>query len=242
MSGISSDLVKQLRDKTGGSMDSNTLVSYKMKEGVGVGISVGKPFDPNHDYTKDLDHGDIKTEDGRSFVYLKGLEKLARSRGVVSAKCLRMETMPVSHSDGRSFIGGIFCTYEYSFADGGVYQGSADATLKNCDGNFKLYLTAMAESRAKARALRTSFGIGMCSVEEKSDATVKLDDDIGPIDDAQIMLIQMLAKKHNFGKEDVLALLDVPRSVNSMKNLTREEGRELAIKLNAHRPKRSTKS
>jgi hypothetical protein len=199
-------------------------------------------FNPHHDYTKDLDDGDIKIENGRSFVYLKGLEKLARRRGVVGAKCIKLEPMPCSHTDGRSFVGGIYCTYEYSFVDGGVYQGSADATLKNCDGNFKLYLTAMAESRAKARALRTAFGIGMCSVEEKSDATVKTDQDIGPIDDAQIVLIRTLAKKHDMGKDDVLNLLDIPRNIKRLKELTKEEGRELAVKLNAFRPRRSKKS
>jgi len=239
MTRIDASLVEQLRDSP--HVGSDLLVNTRVKERK-VSVKIGKEFDPNHDYTSDLDANDIRDEGGRSFVFLRGLEKLARSRGVTSARCVRIEPMPWSHNDGRSYIGGIFCTYEYSFADGGTYQGSADATLKNCDGNFKLYLTAMAESRAKARALRTAFGIGMCSVEEKADATVKEDDDIGPIDDAQIVLIRVLAEKHNMGKEDVLQLLDVPRSVEKLKDLTKEEGRELAVKLNAHKPRKSKKS
>jgi hypothetical protein len=238
MSKIDASLVKQLRERNPRMAVGMGELVTEEKEPM-TKIKSAKPFDPMYDYTKDLGSDDIKREDGREFVFLRGLEKLARQRGVVGARCIRMEPMPVSHADGRSFFGGVFCTYEYSFADGGTYQGSADATLKNCDGNFKLYLTAMAESRAKARALRTAFGIGMCSVEEKADATYKTDDDIGPIDDAQIVLIKVLAEKHSMGREDVLELLDVPRKVASIKELTKEEGRELSIKLNKYRPRKS---
>ena len=200
-------------------------------------IKAAKPFDPTHDYTKDISQGDIKTEDGRDFVFLRGLEALARQRGVVSAKCVRMEPMAMT-SEEKTYTYGFYCTYEYSFVDGGSYQGSAYATIKNCDGNFRLYLTAMAESRAKARALRTSFGIGLCSVEEKSDASYKTDSDLGPIDDAQLVLIRKLATQHNFDKAQVLELLDIPRQVNKMEELTKQEGTELSCKLNAARPKR----
>lgn len=240
---ISNKLVRELRDKSLHSYPIQGQLGPKPQaiEEENMSVKVGKPFDPSHDYTKDLDGGDIREEDGREFVFLRGLEKLARARGVVSARAVRLEPMIMTKSGGDSRVAGIFCTYEYSFVDGGVYQGSADATIINCDGNFKLYLTAMAESRAKARALRTAFGIGMCSVEEKSDATYKIDEDIGPIDDAQIVLIQTLAAKHNLGLAEILELLEVPRKVERLKELTKDEGRELAIKLNKHKPRRRSK-
>lgn len=200
--------------------------------------NVVKPFDPSYDYTQDLEDRDIKTEDGRTFVFLNGLEKLAKSRGTKHAKVVNLIPLMVSHADGRAYPGGMMCTFEYKFVDGGVYHGSADATLKNCDGNFKLYLTAMAESRAKARALRNAFSIGMCSVEEKSNATLVDDEDEGPVDDAQLFLLNTLATRNNLGKGDILALLDIPRKVKKLEELTKAEGRELAIKLNRYRPKK----
>ena len=144
-----------------------------------------KDFDPKYDYNKDLKEDEFKYEKGRPFVYLKGLERLAKERGVTYARPTNVMQLGTS---------GVLITYEYSFQDGRSYAGTADATTKNCDGNFKLYLSAMAESRAKARALRTAFGITTCSVEEKSDMTIKQDPELGPIGDEQIHLIKMMFK------------------------------------------------
>ncbi len=185
-------------------------------------IKASKPFEPDHDYSKDLRDDEIKIEDGRPFVYLKGLERLAKLRGIVSATCERL--IPIND--------GMACSYRYKFVDGGVYEGSADATTKNCDGNFKLYCTAMAESRSKARALRTAFGISLCSVEEKSDQQVATTE-LGPIKEHQAVLIRHLAQKHGLGKADIIALLDLPRKINKVEDLTEAEGIELISKLNS---------
>lgn len=182
-----------------------------------------KPFDPSIDYNKELRDEEFKIDNGKPFVYLKGLERLAKERGVLNAMTIRLEQL------GQS---GVLCTYQYAFQDGRLYQGSADATIKNCDGDFKLYLTAMAESRAKARCLRTAFAISTCSVEEKADATVDDDPMLGPIADEQIELIRLLAKKNNLGKEDVFSLMEVPRDARELKNLTRAEALEIIGGLN----------
>lgn len=185
-----------------------------------------KPFDPFYDYTKDLKDDELKYENGKPFVYLKGLERLAKERGVRNAVTVKLEPI------GSASFHGVICTYQYSFDDGRIYTGSADATVKNCDGNFKLYLTAMAESRAKARALRTAFGITLCSVEEKSDATVEADPVLGPIGADQIHLIKLQATKHNLGKAEIFNLLEVPRDAKELKNLTKQEGIEILTALN----------
>lgn len=186
-----------------------------------------KAFDPTVDYTSFLTTSEIKDEGGRQFVYLRGLERLAKERGIASAVCVRLEEMKNQK--------GVICTYQYQFLDGCIYQGSADATVNNCDGDFGAYLTAMSESRAKARALRTAFGITLCSVEEKADIVVMEDTSVN-IEDHQLTAIKFLAKQKELGKDEVLGLLSKPRSLGDMRELTKEEGRELISKLNDYKP------
>jgi len=196
-------------------------------------VAVGKEFDPTYDYNKDLKEDEFKYEKGRPFVYLKGLERLAKERGVRSARPTNVMQLGTS---------GVLITYEYSFDDGRSYAGTADATTKNCDGNFKLYLSAMAESRAKARALRTAFAITTCSVEEKSDMTIAQDPELGPIGDEQIHLIKMKATELNLSKTELFQMLEVPRKLTDLKKLSKEEGLEIIGTLNKlSRKKKKTK-
>lgn len=187
-------------------------------------------FDPTKDYSKSLNPDELKSEGKKTFVFLRGLERLAKERGVLEAVCTRLEQLGTS---------GVMCTYSYSFVDGAIYQGSADATVKNCDGNFKLYLTAMAESRAKARALRTAFAITLCSVEEKSNVDIADDRDLGPAEGHQIVAIKNIAKEKGLVKEQVLELMDIPKT--DFKKLSREEARSLIAALNDWKKPRITK-
>lgn len=213
---ISKEQVRELRDKQGvGGMAP--LVTYGKEK------KVIKAYDPLYDYNKDLKEDEFKHEKGRPFVYLKGLERLAKERGVTYARPTNVMQLGTN---------GVLITYEYSFEDGRSYAGTADATTKNCDGNFKLYLSAMAESRAKARALRTAFAITTCSVEEKSNMTVVMDVDLGPIGDEQIHLIKMKATELKLGKNDLFKMLEVPRPLTDLKKLTKEEGLEIITTLN----------
>ena len=181
-----------------------------------------KPFDPAHDYIKDVSPDDIKNEDGKEFVYLRGLEKLAKARGIVSASCKFIERT-------EKFA---VCTFRYIFADGAEYDGSADASIDNCDGNFKLYLTAMAESRAKARALRNAFTISMCSVEEKSDVSLVDSSELGPVEEHTVVLIRRLMTQFELGKADAIKMLPIPRNIAKVEELTRIEARHLLGELN----------
>lgn len=188
------------------------------------------PFDPSKDFVKELKDEELKREGKRTFVYLKGLERLAKERGVLSAVCTRLEQLGTN---------GVACTYSYSFMDGATYQGSADATTKNCEGKFRLYLTAMAESRAKARALRTAFGVTLCSVEEKADVDVADDNDLGPAEEHQLVAIKNIAREKELGSEDILGLMEVPKK--KLETLTRQEARDLIASLNEWKPQKIKK-
>lgn len=229
MSKISEKQVEELRDKQC-SAGMRPLVTYAKEPK----LTGPKKFDPTYDYNKDLKEDEFKYEKGRPFVYLRGLERLAKERGVRYARPTNVMQLGTN---------GVLVTYEYLFDDGRCYAGTADATTKNCDGNFKLYLSAMAESRAKARALRTAFAITTCSVEEKSDMTVVQDPELGPIGDEQIHLIKMKATELNLSKTDLFKMLEVPRQLTDLKKLTKEEGLEIITGLNklSRKKKKRTK-
>ena len=212
---ISKETVKKLRDKQG--VQGMTLINTTRMTSKYV------DYDPKTDYSKQLRDDEIKYENGRPFVFLHGLERLAKERGVKHARPTNVMQLGTN---------GVMVTYEYTFHDGCSYGATADATTKNCDGNFRLYLSAMAESRAKARALRVAFAIKTCSVEEKSDMTLKEDLVLGPIGDEQVHLIKLKAKEHNLGKADLFNMLEVPTGAKELKKLTKEEGLEIITALN----------
>jgi len=99
----------------------------------------------------------------------------------------------------------------------------------------------MAESRAKARALRTAFAITTCSVEEKSDMDFVPTKELGPIGDEQIHLIKMKATELKLGKPELFAMLEIPRKLSDLKKLTKEEGLEIITTLNKLSRKKKTR-
>lgn len=180
-------------------------------------------FDFRKDFSKDLRPEEIMKKDGRDYVFLRGLERLAKERGVIEARS-------IIHSTPSPESPCAVVTYGYRFMDGAYYEGSADATTNNCDKGFKLYLTAMAEARAKARALRTAFGISLCSVEEIATEPQAEDETQVVANDQQKFLIKHLASKNSLGMEDVLKMGEV--DVKNIDDLTKAEAKFLIANLN----------
>jgi len=185
---------------------------------------MSKKFDPTYDYIQDVAEEDIKVEGDKKFIYLRGLEKLARDRGLKGTA-----SRPVPMSAGNNFYG-VMCTYTYHFEDG-TYEGSADATIESCKGDFGKFLTAIAESRAKARALRAAFNISLCSVEEKGAA---LEDfvsaPVSKIGAHQEMLICHLREKLGISEADLIR--DVIGKEVPIKSLSMDDGIALITHLN----------
>lgn len=185
-----------------------------------------KEYNPDEDYVKLLTEDELVVKDGRQFVYLKGLERLAKERGIRS-KFIDVCATP-SKEAPLSVI-----KVTYKFDDGRSYDGVADASDKNCKEKFRVYLTAMAESRAKARALRDAFGISLCSVEEVVDA----DDEIeNPITDAQQHLIKMQMKEKEVTLEECATAIKL-KKLSSLEDLTKEQASTLIGKLNTWKKK-----
>lgn len=181
-------------------------------------------FDYKKDWSQELKKEEILKKDGKDYVFLRGLERLAKERGIKEAISKIIATP--SPECPCAVV-----TYGYRFIDGAYYEGSADATTNNCDKGFRLYLTGMAEARAKARALRTAFGISLCSVEEIANEPIEEDETVVAANDQQKFLIQHLATKNGIQIPEVLNMNEKVKA-KSIEDLTKYEAKVLIAALN----------
>lgn len=111
-------------------------------------------------------------------------------------------------------------------------EAIADCKTSNASRGFERYTTALAETRASARALRNMLGIEFCSAEEVVDLNnVVSNMDSESIDDTQIMLIT----KKFFGEKgkqlkDIVKIID--RDVAELKELKKSEAIKILETLN----------
>lgn len=111
------------------------------------------------DWESKLTDSEKMNDDGRVFVYLKGLQRLAEEAGLFKSSC-KHQHVPIGDF-------GVFqAIYTVEFDDGSIYVGTADCNVHNTGDPFLNYPTAVAESRAESRALRKALNIRLLSVEE----------------------------------------------------------------------------
>jgi hypothetical protein len=97
---------------------------------------------------------------GRSFVLYAGLLDEAHERGLRS---IRTELLQAPSPDnGETTI----CRAVIEMGDGRVFSGIGDATPQNVGRNIVPHAIRMAETRAKARALRDAINVGAVALEE----------------------------------------------------------------------------
>lgn len=186
-------------------------------------------FDPKKDYMSELKEDEIlEKEGGGKLVYLKGLERLARERGIIQQTSHVVSAPSKDNPYATVTVGYTFRDVEGEDAIIRSYEASADASDKSCEGNFKLYLVAMAESRAKARALRNAFGISACSVEEIKDIDEVIQSP--PCTDAQQHLIKHLLKEKNVSVGDAGQLISIG-NLKNIQELRKDEASKLINKL-----------
>lgn len=207
-------------------------------------------FDPTHDYFEDLKDSEKYTEKGgnREYPYLRGLQRIAHSnRGGVKEILSHIVKAPSVDSDGEDTPDCIAAvTVTYVFKDGTSFAGSADASYKAVEHPVNLHLTAVADSKAEARAIRRAFAISKVSKEEIGDAQFieyqedSVDDK--PISDQQIQGIKRVAKRKELGQADVIQLLKLkdPRAaeVNDINDLNRAEAAKAMRLINKYKQKK----
>lgn len=176
-------------------------------------------FDVEIDYFEKLKPSEkwTDTKSGREYPYFKGLARLAHTyRGGVKSVRSKIIKVPsvnsstVIDADGEKIVNAPDCiaavTVSYEFNDGTTFEGSADASFKAHDAPFNLHLTAVAESKAASRAIRSAFMISNVAKEEIGDVSMIADDSNDPASDAQVEAIRNLAKRKKLSKADVLKM------------------------------------
>lgn len=144
-----------------------------------------------------LTEDDYHKSDDQQYIRLSGLEKLAKLRGVVDIKTQIVETVIVKDS------GLVQVKATYVFRDGDSASGLADASTRNSgDDKYAKYLTALAQSRAKARALRNAFFIKQCSLEQVDSVESKFAS--SEASQQQIKFIDKLCEEKGIDKQTYL--------------------------------------
>jgi hypothetical protein len=102
---------------------------------------------------------------GKDFVKYEGLLNAAHERGLQSIETEEVCREFTRGADGK-LIGVLVIFKAAVTGENKKFTGYGDATEKNVNRMVLPHLYRMAETRAKARALRDFCNIGMCSVEE----------------------------------------------------------------------------
>lgn len=163
----------------------------------------------------------IQQEDsGKSVVVLRGLQRLARDAGYVGSEVF------LNYVATGEF--GVFqCVYTAKFNDGTSWAGAADCNKSNTKGDFLSYPTAVAESRAEARALKKALGITMLAAEEL--ALESGPQPTGKISGQVVRMIETILERKNIDVATLLrSVLSEERQADvvELKELTVAEGQK----------------
>jgi len=110
-----------------------------------------------------IDQKHIKNISGKDFVLYVGLVNEAHKIGV---KSIITELVKLEKTETSILV--IFKA-TVTGNDGNIFTGYGDATEKNVSKMILPHMIRMAETRAKARALRDFTNIDLCSVEELAE-------------------------------------------------------------------------
>lgn len=128
---------------------------------------------------------------GKEFVTFNGLMDLAHQ---MKLKSITTELIQVPNEDnGNQCIMKAVATTE----DGKVFEGYGDADPTNVNRMIARHLIRMAETRAKARALRDLTNVGMTAIEELGGDEEPKEDKRGNVKDAKRRQLVELAKMKN---------------------------------------------
>ena len=114
------------------------------------------------------------TRQGKQYVLFAGLLDEAHNRGLNSIDTELVQAP--TEDNGRVAI----CKARVEMEDGRTFSGIGDASPENVGRNIVPHIIRMAETRAKARALRDAVNVGATALEELADGDDALHTDYHP--------------------------------------------------------------
>lgn len=115
----------------------------------------------------------IVERQGRSFVLYAGLLDLAHGQGL---RAIRTKIVQLPNDEnGQTAV--VSAEVE---TDHGLYSGIGDANPSNVARNMAPHLLRLAETRAKARAMRDAVNVGVTAFEELGDTTDDVESEAPP--------------------------------------------------------------
>lgn len=106
-----------------------------------------------------IDQAQVINRQGKDFVLYAGLLAAAHNAGLQGIHTTIVQC-PSPHNDQTAIV---HATAEFPW---GSYTGIGDANPENTSRNIVVHRIRMAETRAKARALRDALNVGMVAYEE----------------------------------------------------------------------------
>jgi hypothetical protein len=192
------------------------------------------------DWEAELEDGDtvVNRESGKPCVLLRALQRLGQRAGLTESGPILLQHVP------QGAFGVFQCIYEVKFNDGTTWRAAADCNKNSVEGKFGNYPTAVAESRAEARALRKALGISMLAAEE---IDLNAGSEVKPtqkISSSIVSAIERLIERHGLDTLGVVetVLPDRADEINALNDLTVAEGQSLMSHLNNLPAKKAKKS
>lgn len=182
---------------------------------------------------------------GKDFVTYEGLLDLAHQKGLISIKTELIQ-LPTKENGNQCIMKAIAITEK------GQFEGYGDADNTNVNKLISRHIIRMAETRAKARALRDLTNVGMTAIEElggdeedkpskyqpnvKKTTTVDKDKqaivDNSLATDAQLNYIDKLLTNKEYSIESLIKYIEREYQKKDLKALTRQEASKVINMLN----------
>lgn len=168
---------------------------------------------------------------GKDFVTYEGLLDLAHQKGLKSIKTEIIQ-LPTNENNNQCIIKAVATTEDKHF------EGYGDADTSNVNRMIAKHIIRMAETRAKARALRDLTNVGMTAIEElggeeeEKPKSYKHGGNNSLATQNQLNLIYKLVKDKNYGNDAIASYIKTAYNKNSSKELTKQEASEIIEMLN----------
>lgn len=166
---------------------------------------------------------------GKDFVTYEGLLDLAHQDGLISIRTELIQ-IPTEDNNFLAIVKAVAST------DKGVFEGIGDADNKSVGSNIAVHKIRMAETRAKARALRDLTNVGMTALEEMGGDDETPSPQSNPIkssilSEKQISRLYAIAKAAGVDDTQIHKSIKTDYKKDSVNDLTKKEYDHLCERL-----------